>query len=62
MTYADTVRRRSELRQKLGDEKLTDLMAQEVHRRRLENACRQIAQRARSMRYCPWLLVDGRRI
>ncbi|WP_345245277.1 hypothetical protein [Pigmentiphaga soli] len=62
MTYADTVKRRAELRDKLGNERLTDLLAREVERRRLEVACNQIQMRARRMRATPWLLVNGRRI
>ncbi|GAA0532359.1 hypothetical protein [Pigmentiphaga daeguensis] len=62
MTYADTVKRRAELRDKLGNERLTDLLAREVERRRLEATCRHIQMRARRMRATPWLLVNGRRI
>jgi hypothetical protein len=47
VTYADTYKRRAELRSKLGNQRLADLMAEQVWQRRLMASARHMAHRVR---------------
>jgi hypothetical protein len=45
MTYADTYKRRSELRSKLGEQRIEDIMAEAIRTRRIWASVRHMAHR-----------------
>lgn len=51
MTYADTYRRQAELQKMLGPKNLTEIIAQEISRRRAEACAVHLHRWVRRMRY-----------